>query len=320
MERYTNIRFIMKPKVDFCFKELMEDAEVRKGFIAAVLHIPPEEVEETTLLPTHLRTRYEEDKLGILDVRVRLKDGTQIDIEIQVSPFSLWPERSMFYLSKMFTDQLEKGESYERLEKCVHIGILDFILFGRDEAFYSCFHMREDTNHRLYTDKLEVHILELPKLKNHEYPETELLNWAKFMNAERQEDFEEMAEKDKYIEKAYETLKNISADEDKRLEYEAREKALRDHNYLMQSNWEAGLEAGRKLLHFKRISVLEKERIYFIGIGLVFMGILLLVLSKLMGGTNVQDFISGLLFGISLGEILVGIFVIIRNLVQRNAG
>lgn len=40
MERYTNIRFIMKPKVDFCFKELMEDAEVRKGFIAAVLHIP----------------------------------------------------------------------------------------------------------------------------------------------------------------------------------------------------------------------------------------------------------------------------------------
>ena len=56
------------------------------------------------------------------------------------------------------------------------------------------------------------------------------------------------------------------------------------------------------------------------GIGLVFMGILLLVLSKFMGGTNVQDFISGLLFGISLGEILVGIFVIIRNLVQRNAG
>ncbi len=41
-------------------------------------------------------------------------------------------------------------------------------------------------------------------------------------------------------------MKNISADEEKRLEYEAREKALRDHNYLMQSNWEAGLEAGRK--------------------------------------------------------------------------
>ncbi|MFQ7549211.1 MAG: hypothetical protein ACLRMZ_01380 [Blautia marasmi] len=31
------------------------------------------------------------------------------------------------------------------------------------------------------------------------------------------------------------------------MEYEAREKALRDHDYLMKSNWEAGLEAGEKI-------------------------------------------------------------------------
>ncbi|WP_343083564.1 Rpn family recombination-promoting nuclease/putative transposase [Blautia producta] len=244
MERYADIEFIMKPKVDFCFKELMEDAEVRRGFTAAVLHIPPEEIAETVLLPTSLRKKYEGDKLGILDVRVLLNNSTQIDIEIQVSPFPLWPERSLFYLAKMFTDQIEKGEGYERLEKCVHVGILDFILFGEDEEYYSCFHIREDLRNRLYTDKREVHILELPKLKKNDYPETELLNWAKFMNAERQEEFEEMAEKDKYIEKAYEALKNISADDEKRLEYEAREKALRDHNYLMKSNWEAGEKIG----------------------------------------------------------------------------
>lgn len=29
--------FLMKPKVDFCFKELMEDAEIHKGFISAFL-------------------------------------------------------------------------------------------------------------------------------------------------------------------------------------------------------------------------------------------------------------------------------------------
>ena len=70
MERYADEDFIMKPKVDFCFKELMEEAEVRKGFSAAVLHIPPEDIAETLLLPTNLRKKYEEDKLGILDVRV----------------------------------------------------------------------------------------------------------------------------------------------------------------------------------------------------------------------------------------------------------
>lgn len=245
MKRYTNDGFIMRPKVDFCFKELMEEKEVRRGFTAAVLHIHPSEIRETILLPTNLRVKYEEDKLGILDVRVLLNNNTQIDIEIQVSPFPLWPERSLFYLGKMYTDQIEKGDDYGILEKCVHIGILDFILFQKEEAFYSCFHMREDTSGILYTDKLEVHILELPKLKTYDYPETELLDWAKFMNAERQEEFEEMAEKNEYIGKAYKTLKNISADEKKRLEYEAREKALRDHNYLMRSNWEAGVEAGK---------------------------------------------------------------------------
>ena len=33
--------FLMSPKVDFCFKELMRNSEVRKGFLSAVLEIPP---------------------------------------------------------------------------------------------------------------------------------------------------------------------------------------------------------------------------------------------------------------------------------------
>lgn len=38
-----------------------------------------------------------------------------------------------------------------------------------------------------------------------------------------------MAEKDEYIDEAYELLKKMSADERKRLAYEAREKAVRDY-------------------------------------------------------------------------------------------
>ena len=37
----------MKPKVDFCFKELMEDEIIRKGFIAAVLGVPKESIGKT---------------------------------------------------------------------------------------------------------------------------------------------------------------------------------------------------------------------------------------------------------------------------------
>ena len=94
--------FIMKPKVDFCFKELMEEPEVRRGFISAVLGIRPEEIIQTTLLPTHLRKESQEEKLGILDVRVLLNGDIQINMEMQVAPFELWAERSLFYLGKMY--------------------------------------------------------------------------------------------------------------------------------------------------------------------------------------------------------------------------
>ena len=97
-----NEEFIMKPKVDFCFKELMEDEEIRRGFISAVLGVEPEEIIRTELLATHLRKEHKDDKLGILDVRVMLNGESQIDMEIQLSPFEAWEERTLFYLSRMY--------------------------------------------------------------------------------------------------------------------------------------------------------------------------------------------------------------------------
>lgn len=56
-----------------------------------------------------------------------------------------------------------------------------------------------------------------------------------------------MAEKDEYIGEAYELLKNLSADEKKRIEYEYREKALKDYNSQMISSERRGLEKGEKI-------------------------------------------------------------------------
>ena len=53
-----------------------------------------------------------------------------------------------------------------------------------------------------------------------------------------------MADKNKYIGIAYEELQKLSADEIKRLEYEGREKAIRDHKSFMKGALEQGLEQG----------------------------------------------------------------------------
>ena len=59
-----------------------------------------------------------------------------------------------------------------------------------------------------------------------------------------------LATKNIYIQSAYNTLQVISQDEKKRIEYEAREKALRDYNQGMlearESGWQEGEKAGRE--------------------------------------------------------------------------
>jgi len=171
--------FIMKPKVDFCFKELMSDEEIRRGFISALLGVKPEEIVHTELLPTHLRKTHQGDKLGI-------------------------------------------------------------------------------------------HIMELPKLEKRAFPKTDLWNWAQFFHAENKEEFEVAAKTDPYITKAYEKLVHLSADEEKRLEYEAREKAIRDYNWQMKSNWRSGHEEGikegikegiRVLIHTLQDYSIPKEKV-----------------------------------------------------------
>ena len=252
--------FLMKPKIDFAFKEIMENNEARKGFLAAVLKVNPKDIKETQILNPYLRKMHEDDKLGILDVRVLLNNDTEIDTEIQLAEFAAWANRTLFYLSKMFADQIEKGQDYSLLKKCVSISILDFVLFKEEETeFYSCFHIREDSRNFLYTDKMEFHVIELPKLPERLKEDDSLLLWAKFINAERKEEFDMLAEKSPYINSAYQHLQVISRDKEKRLEYEAREKAVRDHNQMMKEARERGMQEGRRegICEGRRESIIE---------------------------------------------------------------
>ena len=70
-----------------------------------------------------------------------------------------------------------------------------------------------------------------------------------------------MAEKDEYIREAYEDLKKLSLDEQKRLEYEVRQKAIRDHNSQMKSAERRGEKRGIELGEKRGIEIGEKRGI-----------------------------------------------------------
>lgn len=246
-KRRETEEFIMSPTVDICFKELMQNPKVRKGMVAAILGKDPDEIESTVLMPTILQQEYADDKLGILDARVKLVDGEQIDVEMQNAFFAFWPNRVLFYLGKMYTSQLKEGEGYENLKQCVHVSILNFIHFPDDNICFRAISFCEEGTGKIYTDKMKIYVLELPKLPPEQKNEKDIICWMRFLRAKSRKEFEKMAERDEYIQEAYEALKRMSADEKKRLEYEAREKALRDYNTQMYSAEKRGIEAGMKI-------------------------------------------------------------------------
>ncbi len=265
MKKYSKENFIMLPTVDFCFKELMRNPKVRRGFIAAVLGKDPSEVRKTSLISTELDKGSEDAKQGILDVKVEMEDETKINMEMQVAYFQFWPNRILFYLSKTYAGQIKAGEDYNALKKCIHVSILDFIHFPRDKRCYRKITLCDAETGEPYTDLLEIHILELQKLPPEEQNENGLIRWMRFFGGKTRKEFEDMAKQDEYIEEAYDELKKLSADEKKRLEYEARERAVLDYNTQMKSarnkGRSEGMAAGKQIIiskmHEKGMSLQE---------------------------------------------------------------
>ena len=234
--------FIMSPKVDFAFKELMRDEMVRKGFLSAVLNIKDTDIQSTVLMNTNLPRVHEDDKQSILDVRLTMNDTTEIDIEIQLAYMSSWADRSTFYLSKMLVEQVGVNKS---LKKCVGISILDFNYIKKTQRFHTVYHITEDTEHIRYTDILEMHIVELPKLPASD-DLTDLYDWVKFIKAKNRSEFQMPAKENVYIKRAYDVLEEISADEQKRIEYNTRQKWLYDYNTMMEENLQRGIQIGEE--------------------------------------------------------------------------
>ena len=239
--------FIMSPKVDFAFKELMRNDFVRIGFLSAVLGIEDVSIKKTTLMNTNLPKQHENEKQGILDVRLTMNDNTEINIEIQLWYMSAWANRSIFYVARMITEQTEINKKYSNIKKCVGISILDFEYIRQCNKFHTVYHFREDAENLMYTDVMEIHVVELPKLPSLN-DGTSLYDWVKFIKDETREEFEMLAKQSKYLEAAYETLDQISADEEKRHQYLRREVALYDQNTLMEENYERGKMAGKAIM------------------------------------------------------------------------
>jgi predicted transposase/invertase (TIGR01784 family) len=101
----------------------------------------------------------------------------------------------------------------------------------------------------LFNGLMEIDVLNLARLPAD--GEGKLMDWLRFLKAEREEEFKMIAAKNPIINEAYSKLQVMSEDEANRMIYEARLKAQRDDYSRMQGARREGREEGREEIIFQ---------------------------------------------------------------------
>jgi len=80
---------ILSPGSDVIFKIFFGDQrniDLLIDLLKSILLLPENDYEEVTIIDPNCLREHPDEKLGILDVKVKLKSGKRINIEIQVEP------------------------------------------------------------------------------------------------------------------------------------------------------------------------------------------------------------------------------------------
>jgi predicted transposase/invertase (TIGR01784 family) len=214
-------------------------------FLTVVLKIPIE-ADELTIIHTEFSPEYLADKASRLDIQVRRSEFHQkMNVEMQqVDEKRNIERRILYYWGKSYTEDLKERENYETLPRMVSIVIMDFDVFEWKDVtkFHGVFRVTEQSEGDIFSDALEIHTLELPKLKRQPLKEDwEALEcWCLYLNNMEGEVMEKVAEMEPMIRRAITVEDVFMKNEEERRLYELREKGRRDYENAIQNSERRG--------------------------------------------------------------------------------
>jgi predicted transposase/invertase (TIGR01784 family) len=238
-------------KNDYAFKRIFghEDTkDILADFLTAVLatSITPEEI---VLVNTEISPAHIDDKSSILDIQVRRgANHEKMNIEMQRADEGNIERRILFYWGRSYTSELKEGDDYANLPRQINIVITDFDVFEWLDAtkFHGVFRVTERDEGVIFSDALEIHLLELPKLRRQPMKE----NWADdecwglYLDNLEGSAMESIAEKNPLIRRAMTVEDVFAQNERERILYEQREKGRRDYLNAMNTAERRGMEKG----------------------------------------------------------------------------
>lgn len=242
----------IRPINDFAFKKTFGSPENEVALISllnAILELPYPIVHVTIQNPFN-RQDFLDDKLSIIDIRVADQNGSIFDIEIQLSVYSSLIKRVVFYGCEVYAGQLRAGDDYSLLKPVYTICLLNGILWNDSQRVHHKFRLTDRESGRALDGTLEIHTLELGKYNR---SESELANgslldcWLFWLLHAHEYDLEELTRlfPQGAIQQASRTIHRIAEISEDKIMYDAREKALRDHQWALNASHQEGKAEGK---------------------------------------------------------------------------
>ncbi len=240
------------PKLDIVFKRLFAtqaNIDLLIDLLNAVLVLPPgRAVTAVEILNPFNDKETLDDKLSILDIKARDQSGRHFNVEMQMEPYHAYPERVLYYLTRLHQQQLHAGEEYHGMEPSFSISFLDHVLFRDQPRWHWRFQLRDvEAPGVVFSDHLTVHVIELPKFDRAAAElATGCERWSYFLRHADELDTDRLPGTLRIppIQKAMEVLRMLTQDDLEREKYESRLKYQRDQFARLRYAELKGLDRG----------------------------------------------------------------------------
>ena len=175
---------------------------------------------------------------------------TFVDIEIQNSWHFDFPERTLYYWSKMYNEAIKQGQDYTKLPKCITINLIGKG-FNKNKRLHNKYLVLEQDTKEPLVSKLEIHILNLEKVRllkeaQHKDNKTKrLLNWLKFIETDDREIRSMLAQESTMMRKANTTIELMEMSPRDKWLYDSRMKYEHDRASCISEGYRQGIEQGK---------------------------------------------------------------------------
>ncbi|MBI3822721.1 MAG: PD-(D/E)XK nuclease family transposase [Planctomycetes bacterium] len=238
------------PKVDYAFKKVFgSEANVAllRSLLEAVLNPPPDQAIDALEICNPFNDKENlDDKLSILDIRVRDRRGQQYNVEMQMAGSRVYPQRVLYYWSLLHSQQLREGDDYKKLQATISISFLDGVLFAQVPDYHQEFRLRGTQHPQIeFSPHLAIHLVELPKFRLSADELTNTLEqWTYFLNHGSELDADNLPAslREGPVRQAMEVLTMMTKSDLERERYQARVKAERDQRAILLEAEEARAE------------------------------------------------------------------------------